>query len=68
MQRELEQRLKEATAQVRMAYRERDQLMAEAARSGMSLRSIASVVGLSFGRVGQIVRGEAQRGNGAKGG
>jgi hypothetical protein len=65
MQLEIEQQLKQATAQVKTAYRERDQLMAEAARSGMSLRTIASVVGLSFGRVGQIVRGQTKRGNGA---
>jgi hypothetical protein len=68
MQQQIEHQLKQATAQVRTAYRERDQLMAEAARSGMSLRSIASVVGLSFGRVGQIVRGETKHGNGANSG
>jgi hypothetical protein len=66
MQQQIEDQLKRATAQVRTAYRERDLLMAEAARSGMSLRRIASAVGLSFGRVGQIVRGEAERDNGAR--
>lgn len=56
--RRLERELRAAASTLGTAQKRRDELIVEASRAGMTLKEIASLVGLTFGRVGQIVRGK----------
>lgn len=50
--------LKRAAIQVEKSLARRDALIREAVAEGLSYRQVADLTGLTFGRVGQIVRGE----------
>jgi hypothetical protein len=52
----MEAKLKRVAAQVDRSLTRRDAAIREAAASGMSYRRIADLVGLTYGRIGQIVR------------
>jgi hypothetical protein len=54
--RRLERELRKAASTAAAAHKRRDALIVEAARSGWTLEEIGAIVGLSFGRIGQIVR------------
>ena len=55
---QLEASLRRTASDLAGAQKRRDQLMVQASEAGMTLKEIAAIVGLSFGRVGQIVRAQ----------
>jgi transposase len=58
MARNFERQLRAAAKRAREASRRRDEVIVEASEAGMSRRAVAAAVGLSVGRVQQIVERE----------
>jgi DNA-directed RNA polymerase specialized sigma24 family protein len=54
----MDAKLRRAARAVDVSLARRDTIIREAASKGLSYRRIAELTGLTFGRVGQIVRGE----------